>query len=142
MYQINFSSPSIISSSYNSTEIRLMLLLMIIYICTTKTKNVSYLKVCYIFSNLTKDDYNDLNLKNFIQVWNPEDIKIPLIQGTNNALWEMDVKQSRISFSRSKLTDEIFNDIVESDAFTTTREKILELSKVSNAKLNRYELVW
>ncbi len=142
MYNINFSSPSVISSSYNSTEIRLMLLLMIIYISTRKHKYVSYLKVCYIFSNLSKDDYNDRKLKDFIPVWEPEDIRLPLIDGVNNGLWEMDVQQSKMSFFSNKLTEEIYNEILENDAFATTREKILELSSVSNAKLSRYKLVW
>ncbi|RPF09527.1 hypothetical protein EDB14_0583 [Vibrio crassostreae] len=142
MYNIKFSSPSIISSSHNSTEIRLMLLLMIIYISTRKNKYVSYLKVCYIFSNLSKDDHNDKNLKSFISVWDPEDIRLPLIDGVNNGLWEMGIQKSKMSFFSNNLTEEIFNDILENDAFSTTREKILELSSVSNAKLSRYKLVW
>ncbi|EOB6243494.1 hypothetical protein ACHELW_003695 [Vibrio vulnificus] len=142
MYNIKFSSPSVISSSYNSTEIRLMLLLMIIYISTRKHKYVSYLKVSYIFSNISKDDYSDRELKNFIPVWEPEDIRLPLIDGVNNGLWEMGVQQSKMSFFANKLTEEIYNEILENDAFATTREKIIELSSVSNAKLSRYKLVW
>ncbi|EHU4928103.1 hypothetical protein ABHV50_001423 [Vibrio vulnificus] len=81
-------------------------------------------------------------MKDFIPVWEPEDIRLPLIDGVNNGLWEMGVQQSKMSFFSNKLTEEIYNEILENDAFATTREKIIELSSVSNAKLNRYKLVW
>ncbi|PSU23836.1 hypothetical protein [Photobacterium kishitanii] len=142
MYQINFSSPSIISSSDNSTEIRLILILLIIYICTKKHKNISYLKVCYIFSNLNKDNITNICLKDFIPTWDAEDIKLTLIYGSNNGLWDMNVKDSRISFCKNDITSKIYNNIIEDGTFSITREKIEKLSSISNAKLNRYKLVW
>ncbi len=142
MYQIRFSSPSIISSSDNSTEIRLTLILLIICICTKNNKYVSYLKVCYIFSCLNKDRTISDNLKDFLPSWDVEDIRISLMHGNNNGLWDMDVKNGKISLHPNNTTIEIYNEIVKDDVFVISREKIEKLNSISNAKLNRYKLVW
>jgi len=142
MYKINISRQSVISSSENSTEIRLIIVLIIIGICTKKNKNVPYKKLSYIFSNISRLGSENRELKEFLTTWDIEDIRPLIILGKNNGLWDLEIKDRKMVLSPNTKTNEIFDEIVGENSFETLRAKVEILSSISNAKLDRYKLVW
>ncbi|MEZ9934252.1 hypothetical protein AB4455_14595 [Vibrio sp. 10N.261.46.E12] len=142
MYHINFSKPSVITSSENSTEIDLMIVLLIVFICTEKTKRLSYKKLSYIYSRLNSNKHSDVEMKEFLSPWNVEDLRRIIIHGANNKLWDIEVVTGKIAIIKNDNTREIYQSVVADDEFSFTRERINDLSKVSDAKLNRYKLAW
>ena len=81
-------------------------------------------------------------MKEFLSPWNVEDLRRIIIHGANNKLWDIEVVTGKISLIKNDNTREIYQSVVADDEFSFTRERINDLSKVSDAKLNRYKLAW
>jgi hypothetical protein len=138
--KVKLSTRKVITTTENSNDIKLIILLLIIYFGTTKNKLIPFKKLSYIFS-LVIDDGESNKTKNLLETWDVEEIKPLLILGSNNALWNVEIKKGRISLSRSENTIAVYNEIEESNLFTALRLDIEKSSLITMAKLDRQKLM-
>jgi len=138
--KVQLSTRKIITATENSNDIKLIIILLIIYLGTTKNKLIPFKKLSYIFSLVINGGENN-KTKNLLKTWDVEEIKPLLILGSNNALWNVEIKQGRISLSRGENTIAVYKEIEESDLFTALRLDIEKSSLITMAKLDRQKLM-
>jgi len=138
--KVQLSTRKVITTTENSNDIKLIIILLIIYLGTTKNKLIPFKKLSYIFSHVI-DDGESNKTKNLLETWDVEEIKPLLILGTNNALWNVEIKKGRISLSRSENTIAVYNEIEEANLFTALRLDIEKSCLITMAKLDRQKLM-
>jgi len=138
--KVQLSTRKVITATDNSNDIKLIIILLIIYLGTTNNKLIPFKKLSYIFSLVINGGENN-KTKNLLETWDVEEIKPLLILGTNNGLWDLEIKQGRISLSRGANTIAVYKEIEESELFTALRLDIEKSSLITMAKLDRQKLM-